>query len=348
MEQKIKSILTDSFFPLTETSQYKLLMQKTKAYNSTDWAAHIPTYFTNWTWEELELPLGLASMIPEVPMSSKIEEIPIERDHLFGKLAGETDTFEKQSTTATKAQMEAKNNTIRIQMYGDFLQDNLDPQIFDKQRMKTAKALARSVERAIINGDTTATHMDSSVTDPKDFRRAFNGLRKIAIDNSGNGSLVDGGGAGISLEVFQKLMKQLSPECETENLMWIMPSRIWNAIVTGEIPEVLTTQNVGSNATLISGSMFPLFGIPAYKAGLFQKDLNASGVYDGVTTDLTGMLLADKSRLVVGTRQPIRFWIQPMMASDDSLECAAKTRHTFATAPQNADEVSVMYAHNIL
>lgn len=349
MEQQIKSILHGGqHIPLENLSSFKHLQSATKAYDSVDWAAWIPSYYVSWTYEELELPFTLESQFMSYTMQSKTDQVPLERGTLYGQLEDETSTsFTAQSTTADKISATAKNNVIRVKMWNDFLEDNIDPALFDKQRLRTATAIARSFERSVLNGDDSTTHMDSNVTDPKDFRKAFKGLRKLALDNSANGAVVDAGGSSVSLELIQNIVGAINKESDMDNMLWILPSVVWNGIITGKIPEVLTTQNVGTNATLLTGQMFPLFGINAYKAGMLPDNLNATGVHDGVTTSLTSFMLIDKTRFTVGNRTPIRFWISPKAAGEDSLECCAKARHTFVGAPQDENEKSVVSVINL-
>ena len=207
-------------------------------------------------------------------------------------------------------------------------------------------ALVRSFENALLNGDTTATHMDANVTNTKDFRKAFDGLRKLALLNSGNGVVVNGGGDQIALEDIQAMMNAKAREANYAALKWILPTYIYDAIDMGMIPEFLVVQNVTQAGTL-TGMQSSLFGLPKYRAGMIPQNLNANGVYDGVTTDLTAMFLVDTSRFVIGNRTGIRFWITPSLANSDYIMCTAKQRHTFGGVPQNEKEKAVVMARNL-
>jgi len=345
MEMQVKNALGFPT-PIEKTSSYKRLMQKTKGYNSVDWAAWIPTTFTSFQWEELEVPMSLANLFPTFNMSSKTQEIPLSTDFLEGQLEEETGAFSEQSTSVDKMSMTVKNNVVHVKMWEDFLQDNIDPQVFQKQRFNTAMALVRSFENCLLNGDTTATHMDSNVTSAKDFRRAFNGLRKIALLNSGNGVVVNCGGDQISLTDIQAMMANKAVEANYDALRWVLPTYIYDSINTGMIPEFLMVQNVVQAGTLTSMES-SLFGIPKYRAGKLPSNLNANAIHDGVVTDLTALFLVDTSRFVIGNRTGIRFWVTPSLANSDSIMCTAKQRHTFGCVPQGVKEKSVVMARNV-
>ena len=67
-------------------------------------------------------------------------------------------------------------------------------------RKDVINAQLRAIETAIINGDTTATHMDSDTNAlGADVAEKFwKGLRKLALANSANGGTSDNSGTAIS------------------------------------------------------------------------------------------------------------------------------------------------------
>jgi HK97 family phage major capsid protein len=64
-------------------------------------------------------------------------------------------------------------------------------------RNKLGNAIASAIERAILDGDTTATHMDNDVTASTDARKAWIGLRKDAIASAATYDFRDGAHHGI-------------------------------------------------------------------------------------------------------------------------------------------------------
>jgi len=347
MEHQAKQAAGQMGMPVKLCSSYRRFESVAKDYNSVDWASWIPTNFTSFTWDELELPYNLASMFPSFNMTSLKEDIPLHAGYYEGMLESETGTFEEQSTDVDTVQAESKNNVVHAAFWQDLLEDNIDPQLFEKQRFNTAMGIVRSFENAILNGDDSTTHMDASVTNPKDFRRAFKGLRKLAMENSGNGTVVDGGGSTIELSHIQNLIAAGMNESDSQNQKFLMPAEIWKAIASGKIPEILTVQNAGSNATLLSGNIFPLFGIDNYKAPKMPTNLNAAGVNSAIDDLLTALLLIDTSRFVVGNRTGLRFWIGRALPNQDRIYCTAKQRHTFAAPPQNTKEKGVVMLRNL-
>lgn len=71
------------------------------------------------------------------------------------------------------------------------------------------------------------------------------------------------------------------------------------AIITGPVgysrllglTEVTTMQNFGTAATAITGSLGNVDGMPVFVSGFVREDLNASNLYDGVTTTKTALYM---------------------------------------------------------
>jgi hypothetical protein len=327
-----------------ETKSYKEFEKAAKAFDSSDFSVLIPSYNTDFYYEELEiLPGALEAALPSWPMKRPTQNIPIISDRFYGRLQGETDTFGVQSLSSSSVSATAKSNVVHTEIYQDFMDDQ-DPSIMNKIRQDLALGIPRSMERALLNGDDSGTHMDTDVTVATDFRKAFKGLRKLALDNSGNGSLIDAEGNVISLEILRKLWRKM-PKSMKSNLRWIYSPTTNVDVGSGAIPEVQTVQNVGMQAaTILNGEPIPFFGIKPIESEYMREDLTSAGVYGGA---LTALILLDLSRFRIGNRTGTRFWMERAHPDVDKIMMTAKKRHTFVGIPQGADEISVAMAHNL-
>ena len=74
-------------------------------------------------------------------------------------------------------------------------------------RNKLGNAIANSVERAILDGDVTATHQDFDVTAATDARKAWPGIRKDCIAGA---STYDFGVAPITASDFLTLRGKMN------------------------------------------------------------------------------------------------------------------------------------------
>ncbi|HCS49762.1 MAG TPA: hypothetical protein DIW61_16570 [Candidatus Aminicenantes bacterium] len=156
-----------------------------------------------------------------------------------------------------------------------------------------AKSAALAVEDVIINGDTTATHQDSDVTDSKDHRKAWKGLRKLVVSTAFN-----------DLGTFDKdTVRGLLVDMGKYGLI---PSEIaWLAGITSYnklrgLTELLTVDKYGPQAMILTGEVGRLYGSPVIVSEKIRENLNATGVYDGVTTDNTLLFAVNKRAWILG------------------------------------------------
>ena len=156
-----------------------------------------------------------------------------------------------------------------------------------------------AMEDALINGDTAATHQDDianwnirerwgtspSLGGSSDHRRAFVGLRAAAFDRSctvgltGTYAFTDFLSAKSALgEIgMMDLICIASPEAIIANLL--------------SLDEVKTLDVFGPQATVRTGQLGSLAGVPIIMSRFMGADLNASGLYDNATKTKTGLLL---------------------------------------------------------
>jgi hypothetical protein len=89
----------------------------------------------------------------------------------------------------------------------------------------------------------------------------------------------------------------------------IMPDRL--AIVASinayynmlALTEVLTLQNYGPNATILTGELGRFDAIPIVVSEFQRQDLNASGVFDNVTTTKTAFQYVNLDQFMIGNRR---------------------------------------------
>lgn len=331
---------------------------KLKAYNLTDWAAWVPQVQARFYFEEFEIALGLEAYFETVKMNSRVEQVPGALGRIFGMLESDDATFTEQSQVPGSYVWTAQDCVAHVKVTEDLLQDAM-PQTFDRYRKSCMMGVQRSKERSIINGDDTVgggsphqggAHMDADVAaaSSKDFRKAFKGLRKIALDNAANGSVFNNQGNVFGLDTIRGMVRLAGTMAKDKaDLLWVLGSSVGNHIVTGGIPEIMTVQNVGGQATLVNGSMWPIFGIKPYESEYVREDVSATGVNTAPANNLTTSQLIKRSRFLLGQRAPVKIWATPTLANQDALMMTAKERFSFAATPQSDKEKSCILAVNI-
>jgi hypothetical protein len=206
-------------------------------------------------------------------------------------------------------------------------------------RQDLAQALADGEEDTLVNGDTTATHQDSDVTESADCRKAWKGLRKLALAGSFTYDMGDPSTAG-----FRYLRSTMGKYGITPRRLAYVVSPVGLIHMLG-MDEVLTLEKYGSMATVITGELGRFDGTPIIPSGLLREDMNASGVYDGSTKTKTGILLVNTGGYVIGRRRaPMIESARDVVAGMD--EIVASMREDFQPRYPTTEPL-VAYAYDI-
>jgi HK97 family phage major capsid protein len=164
-----------------------------------------------------------------------------------------------------------------------------------------ARAAARALEDAIINGDTTSTHQDTgSTVATNDAKRAWKGLRKLAIAGSLQVSFASG---GVSRANLLSLVATLGKwGVRTQDLLWIVGTKGWTTLLG--LDEVALAYARGMASTYTQGGPTPApWGGMIAVSEQVAENLNASGVWDNSTTTKGQIILVNKAGFVMGSRR---------------------------------------------
>ena len=249
----------------------------------------------------LESQIAQAFMANEVPMPSDPYDYPLlTTDPTFKLNTVENREAEPTDIGTAKFTLATKKLMALVQYSYEADEDSIIP-LLPTIQMSLARAAARSLENAIINGDTTATHQDSDVTDPNDQARAWKGFRKLALAVTALKSDLSTG--GISRLNLLALLKNLGKwGSRTGDLLWIVGARGWTTLLG--LDEFALAYARGSTPTFAGGAPpnSPYGGQIAVSEQQ-RENLNASGVYDGVTTSKGCVLLVNRLGFVMGSRR---------------------------------------------
>jgi len=204
----------------------------------------------------------------------------------------------------------------------DQLEDSVVP-ILPMLREQAAVMISRAIDDAIINGDVTATHMDSSRTAPA-FAKAWYGLRYAALADHSTDLT-----HSIASADFNTLM-QGAPAisftggmgkyaADPSKLVCLLNVLDW--LKLGVDATLLSVQNVGlDRAGIREGVVQIVHGIPIHLSEFVPRDLASTGVYSATPTHAVMILfrpdrwwLAQKNQIDIETvRVPAALgnWIQ--------------------------------------
>lgn len=313
-----------------------------KAYGSTvsgggdEW---VPTLISSSYIEEYELERKVCGMFKSIDMPSNPFNLPVQTSVTTAKLIAEGATASAVNFGTTQIALSAKK-FVEFHELPEELNEDSAPPIMELIRSELVKAQERACETAVINGDDTAPHMDSDVTAASDARKAFKGLRKKALANSANGSVVTFTSAVTKAKLDEMRAAMGKHGVNPKELFWLFSPQ--GHAQSLSIDEVATIEKYGPQATIVTGALASFRGVPIVVSEFMREDLNVSGVYDGVTTNNTSVLLVNKERFYIGKRRPIKLKIQPNLPQTDSWLMASYQRMDFNGHAQSASEVSVV------
>lgn len=200
---------------------------------------------------------------------------------------------DKQTLTTTKLM-------ALVQYSYEANEDSIIPLLPLLQQL-LGEAAAAALESAIINGDTTATHQDSDTALEVDaVEKSWKGLRQLALAVAGlKVDISTGGITRANLISIKKKLKKYGRN--PRDLAWIIGTQAENDFLG--LDDVALWQNRGSAPTTAVGEIFQYLGIPFLVSEAAREDLNATGVFDNVTTTKGSIILANLGYFLFGNRR---------------------------------------------
>jgi hypothetical protein len=169
-------------------------------------------------------------------------------------------------------------------------------------RMKLVRAFVDAEERAILDGDTDGTHQDADVQalGTTDARTAWDGLRKKGLAETA----LDGAAAALSASNLRSLRALMGKwGLNPDDLAIIVGVNSYYDLLADEA--LLTLEKLGPQATILTGQIGTLYGAPVIASEHIREDLNASGVYDGITTTRSYAVIVNRMEWALGTRMAL-------------------------------------------
>ena len=259
----------------------------------------------------------VASLFATMPMSNKNMLLPFLssglRPYLKGAVAGDDPAqYASSSLTTAQRSIDSVGFATRAQMDEEATEDSLIDGM-GLLREELISALVDAEEDAIINGDTAGTHMDTGLANwdirsrwgttglgtAADHRKAWIGLRARATDVS----CTTDAGATQTFAGFQLGRAAMdAPHGRTGDLVAITSLEYMLAKIS-QFSEVLTLEKFGPQATILSGQVASIGGVPVILSDFVDKMYNASGVYDHSTKTKSVLILANRKRFKIGMRR---------------------------------------------
>ena len=272
------------FQRFVEESELKKVMTDSSQAN---W---VPTQMSAEFYNLIQLALVVAPLFGEVIMPRSPFQIP--RKASFSTARKKTEGVAPTESSVAAGKMTLTASTIVDYLSASYeLDEDAAFAVAPMMRDDSVNSIARGIDNCIVNGDTSATHMDSDVTAADDVRKCWMGLRKLCLANSyktdvstftSDAIMGLRGAMGKYGANYSQLAYIVGPNTDTKllNLRDSSGNRIYLEMGTPGAPL----------ANMIPGQCAVLGGSPVLVSEFAREDLNASGVYDGTTTTKASIL----------------------------------------------------------
>lgn len=327
----------------------EVLIPKLKAFQSgaspaNDW---VPLLLAANYIEEFQIDPVLESRFQKIQMPSPVYKQPIQVGLNKARISSENVSM-TDSTFGTSNLTFTAHKLAEYHILTEEVTEDTAPDILAAARDHVIMAQIRAIESALINGDDDGTHIDSDTqAGAADLcEKVFKGLRRQAIANAPNGSTTDFANGAVSEALLRTLRSRMGKFGVNPNeLLFITGAIVLQQMVS--LPSVITVEKFGPMATVLKGALAAYQAIPIVTSEHMREDLNASGVFDGVTTSRAGLLLVNLKRWYVGIRRPIMVKAMQDLPMNDRFLLASYQRKDFQGFVQGAVEKSVGYGYNI-
>lgn len=339
-----------------ETSYYKeQFLPALRALDSTTAAAGdewVPTTLSSQVIERINLPLRVAGLFPTITMPSNPYDIPglgVARVR-GGKATEQTaDTgqtaFKKITPGTRKITLTAGKFASTMLVSKEAQEDSLIPVLpFMQQEM--VDFLTADIEDCILNGDGSGGHQDSDVTDADDPRRVFDGLRLMGLAQAGTRSDVSSASALTVAHLRAARAKMGKYGLDLGNLASVVGITSYFDLL--DDTSVVTIDKFGQGATILTGQLGSVDGVPIIVSEYVRNNLNASGVYDGATTTETFAVVVHRQGFLNGVRREMTMqWLREAYAEYDQDALVVTHRRAFEERFPLATETPLCVIYNL-
>jgi len=291
--------------------------------DTTDMANWVPTQMSSEMRALIMLKQRVAALFQRVPMPTATYPLPVDMSSNIGFLAPETSSVPSawgvadriNKFTPTKPTLTSRKLGGRKVLSGELNEDSVIPML-PYIRNSLVEIAAKNEEMALINGQRTATIDTGDAPGSTDVRYAWDGFRYYIEQFTG--AKINSAGTITGTQLVSTMRKAMGELGVDDFRLAHIPSANAYLDMIG-IDDVRTADMLGPNATLFRGQLAAIGNAPVVPSRYVRTDLNASGIYDGVTETKTESLLVQLDSWIIGDRRKITIEAE-RHASDDAWE----------------------------
>lgn len=362
-----RMLMDDPYTPKMDTKLMKhlkkgpksILPAVNKAFNDQagSGAEFIPDQFVADLYQTFQVPTQIRGMLTRIQADRNTLLIPRMnrggRPYIKGEVLVDDPLAKYTSSTPSTGQ-----ETINIK--GLAVRYVLDDAAVEDSALSILPILSNSIANDIeaawadcaLNGDTAATHQDaiaswnirnrwgaSGLGGSSDHRRTFKGFRAAAYDQA---STANQAGAVTSAEILSG-MSSLGELGASEGLVMVVSPEMLVSQLLG-LDEVITVDKLGPQATILSGQIASIFGMPIVVSRYMGADLHTDGLFTGANNQ-TGYVIFNKSSYYLYERRGI------VLEQDKNITAGAinlvATYRGVMGSPDQSTTNNVFYGYNV-
>ena len=262
--------------------------------------------FSTTLLEDIYLKLEVSALFKRFSMPSATYSFPFSYTQVTAHQVTEGLAPDKDRLATGKLTFEAKKLMANIDFTDEFEMDSVIA-VLPLVRERIIDAFALAQEQIVINGDKLGGALGSALNlnglvatagapGAKDARRLEDGIRK-SVAASAKVDLSTGGFSAANMRTLRTKMGKYGKS--PSELAYIVRMADYNAALAFTGYQSLYQY---ASAVTTTGELGRIDGIPIIVSELIPENLNATGIYDNVTTTLTTCMLVNKAALMWGDR----------------------------------------------
>ncbi len=314
----------------------------------------IPTMVAETYIDEYNLERKVAALFTEVKMPSNPYDYPVLNNGAIAtKLAENSQKGTKDVFADSKITFRAVKLSNQYELPEE-LQEDSAVDVMKVIRQELIEGQEKAMEIAILEGDTTGTHMHTNTGIPGQTstpasdspERVFMGLRKRALAAS---LKVDCAGPTDESKL-SALRQQLGKYgVNPAELALICGPLGYNELL--QLDDVRTLEQYGQQATVIQGELAKYEGIPVIVSEWLREDTDANGVNGVSGNTKKSMLLVNRKRFYTGLRRAVQIKVENYRTAFDAWDMVSFSRRAFEGVLKadgsNASESTCALLYNI-
>jgi HK97 family phage major capsid protein len=318
--------------------------------NANEGADWVPTGLSPSLIDRVELQLKVLALFADQPMPTNPFVLPgrsVSRVKLARGVQNDADTGQ---TGVKKIQIATRKVTMTAKKFwGEALvskeaEEDAIVAMLPLMEDELTRYLLFDLEDTAINGDTAAAQDTAAgFYASDDPLRNWDGLRKIALA----GAKTDFANAKLTVSGLRGNRKVMGKYgVDPAELAHILSINEYIDIL--DDTSVLTLEKYGPQATILKGELGSVDSVPLIVSEKMHVDLNATGIYDNVTTNRTEAITVYRPGFRTGSRRGLTLEILRELYSEyDQDAVKISVRRAFAPVQPAATEKIVAITYNV-